>query len=36
MKQKFGFVNVSGNAFSVITDACVNAVYLAPSSWALM
>ena len=24
-KQKFGFVNVSGNAFSDITDACVNA-----------
>jgi hypothetical protein len=27
MKQKFGFVNVSGNAFSDITDACVNAEY---------
>jgi hypothetical protein len=29
-KQKFGFVNVSGNAFSDITDACVNAEYSAP------
>ncbi len=27
-KQKFGFVNVSGNAFSDIMDACVNAEYL--------
>jgi hypothetical protein len=25
MKTKFGFVNVSGNAFSDITDACINA-----------
>jgi len=32
MKQKFGFVNVSGNAFSDITDACVNAEYSAPSA----
>ena len=31
MKQKFGFINISGNAFSDITDAWVNAEYLAPS-----
>jgi hypothetical protein len=36
MKQKFGFVNVSGNAFSDITDACVNAEYLAPLPLAVM
>ncbi len=30
MKQKFGFVNVSGNAFSDITDVCINAEYSAP------
>jgi len=36
MKQKFGFVNVSGNAFSDITDACVNAEYSAPSPLAVM
>ena len=30
-KQKFEFINVSGNAFSDITDACVNADYSAPS-----
>jgi hypothetical protein len=30
MKQKFGFVNVSGNAFSDITNICVNADYAAP------
>jgi hypothetical protein len=38
MKQKFGFVNVniSGNAFSDITDACVNVEYLAPSPLAVM
>jgi hypothetical protein len=36
MKQKFGFVNVSGNAFSDITDACVNADYLAPSPLVVM
>jgi hypothetical protein len=35
-KQKFGFVNVSGNAFSDITDACVNAEYSAPSPLAVM
>ena len=23
MKKKFGFVNISGNAFSEITDACI-------------
>jgi hypothetical protein len=36
MKQKFGFVNVSGNAFSDIADACVNADYLALSPLAVM
>jgi len=36
MKQKFGFVNVSGNAFSDITDACVNAEYSAPSPFTVM
>jgi len=36
MKQKFGFVNVSDNAFSDITDACVNADYSAPSPLAVM
>jgi len=36
MKQKFGFVNVSGNAFSDITDACVNVEYSAPSPPAVM
>ena len=30
MKQKFGFVNVLGNAFSDITDACVNTEYSTP------
>ena len=30
MKKKFGFVNVSGNAFSDITDACINADYSTP------
>ena len=30
MKQKFGFVNVSGNAFSDITNTCVNADYATP------
>ncbi len=30
MKKKFGFVNVAGNAFSNITDACINADYSAP------
>jgi hypothetical protein len=36
MKQKFGFVNVSGNAFSDITDACVNGDYSAPSPLAVI
>jgi hypothetical protein len=36
MKQKFGFVNVSGNTFSDITDACVNVEYSAPSPPAVM
>ncbi len=30
MKQKFGFVNVSGNAFSDIMESCINAEYLTP------
>ena len=30
MKQKFGFVNVSGNEFSDITNTCVNADYATP------
>lgn len=36
MKQKFGFVNVSGNAFSDITDACINAEYSTPLSTVAM
>jgi hypothetical protein len=36
MKQKFGFVNVSGNAFSDITSACVNADYATPLPIAVM
>ena len=36
MKTKFGFVNVSGNAFSDITDACINADYSAPLTVAVM
>jgi hypothetical protein len=36
MKTKFGFVNVLGNAFSDITDACINADYFAPSTVAVM
>ena len=36
MKQKFGFVNVSGNAFSDITDACINAEYSTPLSTVVM
>jgi hypothetical protein len=35
-KPKFGFVNVSSNAFSDITDACVNADYLASSPLVVM
>jgi hypothetical protein len=36
MKAKFGFVNVSGNAFSDITDACINTDYSAPLPVAVM
>jgi hypothetical protein len=36
MKKKFGFVNVSSNAFSDITDACVNGDYSTPSPLAVM
>jgi hypothetical protein len=36
MKQKFGFVNVSSNTFSDITDACITADYSAPSPRAVM
>jgi hypothetical protein len=36
MKQKFGFVNVLGNAFSDITDACINAEYSTPLSTVVM
>jgi hypothetical protein len=36
MKQKFGFVNVSGNAFNDITNTCVNAEYLVPLPIAVM
>jgi hypothetical protein len=36
MEQKFGFVNVSSNAFSDITDASVNADNLVPSPLAVM
>jgi hypothetical protein len=36
MKQKFGFVNVSCNAFGDITNTCVNAEYLAPLPMAVM
>ncbi len=36
MKKNFGFVNVSGNAFSDITDACINANYLAPLPLAVL
>jgi hypothetical protein len=30
MKQKFGFVNVSGYVFSDIMDACINTNYSTP------
>jgi hypothetical protein len=30
MKQKFGFVNISGNAFRDFTNTCANADYAAP------
>ena len=36
MKKKFGCVNVSGNAFRDITDACINADYLALLSLAVL
>ena len=36
MKTKFGFVYVSGNAFSDVTDACINANYFAPLTVAVM
>ncbi len=36
MKIKFGFVNVSGNAFNDITDACINAEYSTPMAMAVM
>ncbi len=36
MKKKFGFVNVAGNAFSNITDACINADYSAPLPLAVL
>ena len=36
MKKKFGFDNVTGNAFSDITDACVNADYSSPLPLAVL
>ncbi len=36
MKTKFGFVNVTGNAFNNITDACINAEYSTPMAMAVM
>jgi hypothetical protein len=36
MKTKFGFVNVSGNVFSDITDACISAEYSTPMAMAVM
>jgi len=36
MKTKFGFVNVSGNVFSDITDVCINADYCAPPTVTVM
>jgi hypothetical protein len=36
MKTKFGFVNVSGNAFSDIMDACINTDYAAPLASVVM
>ncbi len=36
MKKKFRFINVSGNAFSDITDACINADYSAPLPLAVL
>jgi hypothetical protein len=36
MKTKFEFFNVSGNAFSDITDACINAEYSPPIAMTVM
>jgi hypothetical protein len=36
MQKKFGFVNVAGNAFSDITDICINAEYSTPLPLAVM
>jgi hypothetical protein len=36
MQKKFGFVNVAGNAFSNITDICINAEYSTPLPLAVM
>ncbi len=36
MKTKFGLVNVSGNAFSNITDVCINAEYSTPIAITVM
>jgi hypothetical protein len=36
MKKKFGFDNVASNAFSSITDACINADYSAPLPLAVL
>ncbi len=36
MKKKCGFINVGGNAFSDITDACINADYSAPLPLAVL
>jgi hypothetical protein len=36
MQKKFGFVNIPGNAFSNITDVCMNAEYSTPLPLAVM
>ena len=36
MQKKFGFVNIAGNAFSDITDVCMNAEYSNPLPLAVM
>ena len=36
MQKKFGFVNVAGNAFSNITDICINAEYSTQLTLAVM
>jgi hypothetical protein len=36
MQKKFGFVNIAGNAFSDITDVCMNAEYSTPLPLAVM